>query len=332
MSVRRYSSKSSSSPAIFAASSSSRSSCASLAPLGGQQRRPALDRDPVVEHRPGALVERLAGVLGQRRLLGDEGAALAAPQRDQVPALHQRRSAPGAGSSARSAAAAPARAPAAAGCRGEQPEPDRASQPLDRLLEGARRPHRHEHSLQSARPAPYQRHGTAARESVAVDLAVASFVVWARGSPDEPGIRNRRRTGMGRIVGNRVHLARRGDRGPGGGERATATAAGPSTIRPRRGGRTGSSSTSWSRPRPSCSAAVTYEGFAAAWPEREDEAGFAKKMNSMPKYVFSTTLEHAEWQQHHRPLRRLRRGDRRDQGRGRRRDPRRRQRHPRPGA
>jgi hypothetical protein len=24
---------------------------------------------------------------------------------------------------------------------------------------------------------------------------------------------------------------------------------------------------------------VTYEGFAAAWPEREDEAGFAKKMN-----------------------------------------------------
>jgi dihydrofolate reductase len=41
---------------------------------------------------------------------------------------------------------------------------------------------------------------------------------------------------------------------------------------------------------------VTYEGFAAAWPEREDEAGFAKKMNEMPKYVVSTTLERAEWQ------------------------------------
>ena len=41
---------------------------------------------------------------------------------------------------------------------------------------------------------------------------------------------------------------------------------------------------------------VTYEGFAAAWPERDDEAGFAKKMNEMPKYVISTTLEEATWQ------------------------------------
>jgi len=40
---------------------------------------------------------------------------------------------------------------------------------------------------------------------------------------------------------------------------------------------------------------VTYEGFAAAWPKMEDEAGFAKKMNSMPKYVFSSTLESADW-------------------------------------
>jgi dihydrofolate reductase len=39
----------------------------------------------------------------------------------------------------------------------------------------------------------------------------------------------------------------------------------------------------------------TYEGFAAAWPSMEDEAGFAEKMNSMPKYVFSNTLEQAEW-------------------------------------
>lgn len=41
---------------------------------------------------------------------------------------------------------------------------------------------------------------------------------------------------------------------------------------------------------------VTYEGFAAAWPKMEDEAGFAEKMNSMPKYVVSSTLERADWQ------------------------------------
>jgi dihydrofolate reductase len=39
----------------------------------------------------------------------------------------------------------------------------------------------------------------------------------------------------------------------------------------------------------------TYEGFAAAWPKMEDEAGFAEKMNGMPKYVYSTTLEHPTW-------------------------------------
>jgi dihydrofolate reductase len=41
---------------------------------------------------------------------------------------------------------------------------------------------------------------------------------------------------------------------------------------------------------------VTYEGFAAAWPKMKDEAGFAEKMNSMPKYVFSSTLESADWE------------------------------------
>jgi dihydrofolate reductase len=40
---------------------------------------------------------------------------------------------------------------------------------------------------------------------------------------------------------------------------------------------------------------VTYEGFAAAWPSMTDEAGFADKMNSMPKLVVSTTLESPEW-------------------------------------
>jgi dihydrofolate reductase len=40
---------------------------------------------------------------------------------------------------------------------------------------------------------------------------------------------------------------------------------------------------------------VTYEGFAAAWPDRTDEAGFADKMNSMPKYVVSSTLRDPQW-------------------------------------
>jgi dihydrofolate reductase len=40
---------------------------------------------------------------------------------------------------------------------------------------------------------------------------------------------------------------------------------------------------------------VTYEGFAAAWPSMEDPVGFADKMNSMPKYVVSSTLDNPEW-------------------------------------
>jgi dihydrofolate reductase len=39
----------------------------------------------------------------------------------------------------------------------------------------------------------------------------------------------------------------------------------------------------------------TYEGFAAAWPSRTDELGFADKMNSMRKYVVSSTLRDPEW-------------------------------------
>lgn len=40
---------------------------------------------------------------------------------------------------------------------------------------------------------------------------------------------------------------------------------------------------------------VTYQGFAATWPSMTDEEGFADKMNSMPKFVASTTLEKTEW-------------------------------------
>ena len=40
---------------------------------------------------------------------------------------------------------------------------------------------------------------------------------------------------------------------------------------------------------------VTYDGFAAAWPDRNDDVGFADKFNSMPKYVVSTTLTDPTW-------------------------------------
>jgi dihydrofolate reductase len=38
---------------------------------------------------------------------------------------------------------------------------------------------------------------------------------------------------------------------------------------------------------------LTYQGFAAAWPSRSGD--FADKMNGMSKYVVSTTLKKAEW-------------------------------------
>jgi len=38
---------------------------------------------------------------------------------------------------------------------------------------------------------------------------------------------------------------------------------------------------------------VTYEGFAASWPGREGD--FAEKLNTMPKYVVSSTLKDPEW-------------------------------------
>jgi dihydrofolate reductase len=44
---------------------------------------------------------------------------------------------------------------------------------------------------------------------------------------------------------------------------------------------------------------VTYLGFAEAWPARTDEEGFADRMNALPKYVVSTTLEKAEWNNSH---------------------------------
>lgn len=40
---------------------------------------------------------------------------------------------------------------------------------------------------------------------------------------------------------------------------------------------------------------VTYQGFAAAWPSMKDEAGYADRMNGLPKYVVSATLATAGW-------------------------------------
>src|SRR5690625_5289082 len=41
---------------------------------------------------------------------------------------------------------------------------------------------------------------------------------------------------------------------------------------------------------------VTYEGFASAWPGMTDEDGFADRMNNLPKYVVSESLDQVEWQ------------------------------------
>jgi dihydrofolate reductase len=39
----------------------------------------------------------------------------------------------------------------------------------------------------------------------------------------------------------------------------------------------------------------TYEGFAAAWPTMEGTGDFGVKMNTMPKYVVSSTLKDPTW-------------------------------------
>ncbi|HEX5505563.1 MAG TPA: dihydrofolate reductase family protein [Thermomicrobiales bacterium] len=41
---------------------------------------------------------------------------------------------------------------------------------------------------------------------------------------------------------------------------------------------------------------VTYEGFAAFWPNQSDDDPIAARMNGTPKYVVSTTLDRADWQ------------------------------------
>ncbi len=40
---------------------------------------------------------------------------------------------------------------------------------------------------------------------------------------------------------------------------------------------------------------ITYEGFAAAWPTMEGTGAFGERMNTMPKYVVSSTLGRADW-------------------------------------
>jgi dihydrofolate reductase len=44
---------------------------------------------------------------------------------------------------------------------------------------------------------------------------------------------------------------------------------------------------------------LTYQGFAAAWPNYKDEAGFADRMNGLPKHVATRTLTQLEWNNSH---------------------------------
>jgi len=43
---------------------------------------------------------------------------------------------------------------------------------------------------------------------------------------------------------------------------------------------------------------ITYEGFAQAWPKMQGD-WFGQKMNEMPKYVMSNTLQSADWNNSH---------------------------------
>src|SRR4051812_33630195 len=40
---------------------------------------------------------------------------------------------------------------------------------------------------------------------------------------------------------------------------------------------------------------ITYEGFAKAWPAMQGTGDFGERMNSIPKYVVSKTVEKADW-------------------------------------
>jgi len=44
---------------------------------------------------------------------------------------------------------------------------------------------------------------------------------------------------------------------------------------------------------------VTYEGFAKAWPTMTGTGEFGERMNSLPKYVVSTTLQELTWNNSH---------------------------------
>jgi len=44
---------------------------------------------------------------------------------------------------------------------------------------------------------------------------------------------------------------------------------------------------------------VTYEGFADAWPKRDNSDPFTHRMNTMTKYMVSTTLDTADWDNTH---------------------------------
>ena len=45
---------------------------------------------------------------------------------------------------------------------------------------------------------------------------------------------------------------------------------------------------------------ITYEGFAKAWPTMEGTGDFGVKMNTMPKYVVTSTLKELSWSGSHR--------------------------------
>ena len=116
--------------------------------LGGQDRRADLDRDPVVEHRPGVArraarrrARRAAGARRRRCRRCARGPRSGGPLWTSVVSAWRRveREIRSSSASSRSGGSL---LPGAS-----SPMPDRGPEPLDRLLERGRRPHRLEHRL-----------------------------------------------------------------------------------------------------------------------------------------------------------------------------------------
>ena len=98
---------------------------------------------------------------------------------------------------------------------------------------------------------------------------------------------------MGKIVSERERLARRRHPGPGRRRRASGAAAGSASSEQGPPGWTKLALDEALGAEALLLGRRSYEFFAARWPSRSGE--LADRLNSMPKYVVSSTLDEPEW-------------------------------------